>query len=60
MMRVEELIVYRDFEQGELLGDMVHLIDTYAQKKERALLYDCMNRLLETAASHGFYGNLSH
>lgn len=33
MMRVEELIVYRDFEQGELLGDMVHLIDTYAQKK---------------------------
>lgn len=60
MMRVEELIVYRDFEQGELLGDMVHLIDTYAQKKERALLYDCMNRLLETAASHGFYGNLWH
>mgnify|MGYP002508046407 FL=1 len=60
MMRVEELIVYRDFEQGELLGDMVHLIDTYAQKKERALLYGCMNRLLETAASHGFYGNLWH
>lgn len=59
-MRTEELIVYKDFGQEKLLYDMVRLMEHYTEEKERALLYGCMNSLLELAASHGFYGNLWH
>ncbi|MCM1155574.1 MAG: ATP-binding protein [Roseburia sp.] len=59
-MRIEELIIYRDFEKEKLLYDMVYLIEHYMEEKERALFYKCMNGLLEIAASHGFYGNLWH
>ncbi len=59
-MRVEELILYKEFGQGELLYDMVHLMKHYKEERDRAFCYDCMHRLLETASSHGFYGNLWH
>lgn len=60
IMRLEELIIYKDFSQGELLHHMVYLMEHYREKKDRALFYDCMHDLLELAASHGFYGNLWH
>lgn len=64
-MRIEELIVYRNLEKEETLRDMAwlmeHYADTYYNESDKAeLLYDCMHRLLELAASHGFYGNLWH
>lgn len=59
-MRIEELIIYKDFAQGDLLRDMVHLMEHYKEEQARTLCYDCMHRLLEIAASHGFYGNLWH
>ena len=61
-MRIDELIIYRDFakEEGRLLRDMVRLMEHHEEKKDGALLYDCMHRLMEVAASHGFYGNLWH
>ncbi|MCH5255951.1 MAG: ATP-binding protein [Lachnospiraceae bacterium] len=59
-MREEELIIYKDFEDGDLLHDMVYLMEHYREDKSAASLYDCMHRLLEIAASHGFYGNLWH
>ena len=59
-MRIEELIIYKDFAQGKLLHDMVYLMEHYREEKDRALFYDCMHELLELAASHGFYGNLWH
>ncbi|MCH5249410.1 MAG: ATP-binding protein [Lachnospiraceae bacterium] len=59
-MREEELIIYKDFEDGDLLHDMVYLMEHYREDKSTASLYDCMHRLLEIAASHGFYGNLWH
>ena len=64
-MRTEELIVYKNFEDGELLADMVWLMenyqDEYYNKEDKAgLLYDCMHRLLDMAGSFGFYGNLWH
>lgn len=60
-MRENELIIYKDFEDGDLLKDMVYLMEQYRDDKDSAvMLYDCMHRLLETAASHGFYGNLWH
>lgn len=61
-MREEELIIYKDFEDGEILKDMVWLMEHYrlGDGKARPLLYECMHRLLEMAADHGFYGNLWH
>lgn len=60
IMREEELIIYKDFEQGDLLRDMVYLMENYRSNSSAVSLYDCMHRLLEIAASHGFYGNLWH
>lgn len=61
-MREEELIIYKDFSDGAILKDMVYIMEHYRQgeKDTRALMYDCMHRLLEMAAKHGFYGNLWH
>lgn len=64
-MKTEELIVYKDFEDGELLADMVWLMenfdDEFYNKEDKAgLLYDCMHRMLEMAGGFGFYGNLWH
>lgn len=63
-MREQELIIYGEFEQGEILHDMAWLMSHYMQTEEReknaALLYSCMHRLLEMAGNHGFYGNLWH
>lgn len=59
-MRVEELLLYRDLEYGELLKDMVGLMAHYRERPDRELFYDCMHKLMEFAASHGFYGNIWH
>lgn len=59
-MRIEELLIYRDFEQGDLLRDMVGQMDNYRERPDRELFYDCMHRLIEFAASHGFHGNIWH
>ena len=65
MRNREALIVYRDFEDGALLTDMVRLMEHYADaacdpKDGAALLYQCMHGLLEMAGRYGFYGNLWH
>lgn len=62
VMREEELIIYKDFADGEILKDMVWLMEHYrsGDGKARPLLYECMHKLLEMAADHGFYGNLWH
>jgi predicted AAA+ superfamily ATPase len=61
-MRLEELIIYKDFTDGQLLNDMVWLMEHYraGEGRARGLLYDCMHGLLKMAADHGFYGNLWH
>lgn len=64
-MREQELLLYRDFEDGELLDDMAWLMAHYQDDcsdihKARALMYQCLHRLLELAGTHGFYGNLWH
>lgn len=64
-MREQELIVYRNFEDGGLLRDMVFLMEHYEDSgcdtaDMTALLYDCIHRLIELAGSHGFHGNLWH
>lgn len=59
-MRIEELLLYRDLEHGELLKCMVGLMAHYRERPDRELFYDCMHKLMEFAASHGFYGNIWH
>ena len=73
-MRQNELIVYRNLEDGGLLHDMAWLMvhyDEYSmdmndEGKPRtkegmtALFYDCIHRLIELAGRYGFHGNLWH
>lgn len=64
-MREQELIVYRNFEDGELLYDMAflmeHFKDEYYNKEDlAALFYDCIHRLIDMAGTYGFHGNLWH
>lgn len=61
-MREEELIVYKELEDGQILKDMVWLMEYYRSGDGRAkpLFYECMHGLLERAATNGFHGNLWH
>ncbi len=62
-MKINELIVYKEFGSEELLHDMSFLMENYDNEYYnledlQALLYDCINRLLELASDYGFQGNL--
>ena len=64
-MREQELIVYKDFSDGQLLKDMVCLMENYDRPNAdreslRSLFYKCFHELLELAGHFGFYGNLWH
>lgn len=61
-MREEELIIYKEFADGDILRDVVWLMEHYRSGDGRArpLFYRCMHRLSELAVDHGFYGNLWH
>ena len=56
MMRTNELILYKLKEQDDLIRNMSELMEHF----DKTLFYACMNRILETASSNGFYGNLWH
>lgn len=65
MSSTKELILYKDFEDGELFYDFTYLLENYqndsCDKEEmEALYYECFHELLEISASHGFEGNLWH
>ena len=64
-MREQELIVYREFEDGELLYDMAWLMDHYDDEYYNVedmagLFYECIHKLIDLAGNYGFYGNLWH
>ena len=61
-MREEELIIYKDFEDGQILHDMVWLMDHYraGDNRTRPLFFECMHKLLEMATAYAFSGNLWH
>lgn len=64
-MREQELIVYREFEDGDLLYDMAWLMEHYNDEYYNvedmsALFYECIHKLIELAGNYGFYGNLWH
>ena len=63
--RIDECILYRDFQQGEILEEMADLINTCAQSQEelfskKTVFFKCVNALAEMAGLYGFSGNLWH
>ena len=64
-MRTDELILYKHMDHEEIMCDVTFLMenyenDEYDRKDLRAFLFECVSRLLEFSADHGFEGNLWH
>lgn len=62
-MRINELMLYRNMEQGQVLKDMNFLMENYTNasykpEELKGRLFDCVNAILEMAADYGFEGNL--
>ena len=64
MTRINDCILYRGFENGEILNKMAGLLekskDLQALQECRHDFYICMNGLVEMAGMYGFSGNLWH
>ena len=63
MTRTEELMIYRNFEDGRILEDMVWILDHYETEETdilRSMYYETAHGLLEMAGNYGFSGNLWH
>lgn len=62
MTRIEECILYRDFEHQEVLDDITPMIERWKEhaleEEDKKRFYRCLNRLVEMANSYGFSGNL--
>lgn len=66
MKSAKELILYRDFEKedAKIFYQVAYIVEKdrmeriAEHEKLRAMFYDCLHRLLELSASHGFQGNL--
>lgn len=65
MKNPKNLILYKNFENKKLFYNFTWILENYKNNyynKEdiEALLYECLNQLMELAVSHGFEGNLWH
>ena len=65
MKSPKNLILYKNLEHGKLFYDFTWIMENYNSEyynKEdiEALLFECLNQLMEVAVSHGFEGNLWH
>ncbi len=64
MTGIRECIIYRDFEQGELLEKLTQLMEDVTHPKvlygKSGEFFWCMQQLVEMAGNYGFSGNLWH
>lgn len=64
MTGIRECILYRDFEQGELLEKMTMLMEDISHPKvlygKDGKYFACIHQLVEMAGTYGFAGNLWH
>ena len=64
MTGIRECILYRDFEQGELLEKMTMLMEDISHLKvlygKDGEYFACIHQLVEMAGTYGFAGNLWH
>ena len=60
---MQECILYRDLEHGQVLRDMLCLLEGHRTgsmglEEQKGLFFDSVHRLVEMAGFYGFYGNL--
>ena len=65
MVRIQECILYRGFQHGEILEKMTALMNACESgqqqlKEQENTFFECVNGLVEMAGSYGFSGNLWH
>ena len=64
MTGIRECILYRDFEQGELLEKMTMVMEDISHPKvlygKDGEYFACIHQLVEMAGTYGFAGNLWH
>ena len=58
-MRIDELILYRHFKNGEILQNMA-LLTEGAGKADDNLYYEVVHGLIELAGSHGYSGKKTY
>lgn len=62
MANIEELIIYRNFENGELLKEMTWVMENYAYAtsldEARRRFFSCIHSLVDLAGNYGFEKNL--
>ena len=62
MARIDELILYRDFEKGELLRGMNWIMEHYKdcqyRGEVRERFFGCMHELVDLAGNYGFENNI--
>lgn len=64
-MRINELMVYKDFRHHDILSDMTWIMENlnneyFNLEDKTALLFDVSNRIIELSGRYGFSGNLWH
>ncbi len=62
-INIEEMILYRDMPDGDLISDMTKIMEAADKPEEpgdpiRSLAFSCMHRLVELAGKYGFEGDL--
>lgn len=68
MTGIDDLILYRNFEEGRIFEDMIWILSHYESGAEdpseaaglRSMYYEAAHGLVEMAGSYGFEGNLWH
>ena len=65
MFNIDECILYRNFQQGDILEDMSRALEICCLEpeepgKSKSLFYSLYVYLLEMASTYGFTGNLWH
>ncbi|MGI6007434.1 MAG: ATP-binding protein [Ruminococcus sp.] len=64
MTRIEECILYRNFEQGEILKKVTEIMEVIRNNQDvepyRKDFYEALSGLVELAGAYGFSGNLWH
>ena len=63
-MRIDELILYRNLENGAVLYEMAWIMEHYGDEEHREELrerfFACMHELIDLAGRYGFEKNLWH
>lgn len=65
MARIQECILYRNFQNGEILQKMTALMNSCEENSDERetqeeIFFACVNGLVEMAGAYGFSGNLWH